>query len=703
MIRGKIGILLLGVYAVLMIALSIIGGFRSFSPVPYWDMWNGYLDFFIRASHGDYGVWWSQHNEHRIVLSRLLFWMDLRWFGGIGAFLVPINYVFTAIAGFIFCQILVALNPEEKTTLTIKALCILIFVWMMLWVQSENLISAFQSQFILAQLLPLCAFFWAYKSISSDQRAQDYSIACLLGVLSVGTMANGILALPLLTLYAIVSRQSLARIGVYLFLSILSIGVYFYGYTNPEGHGSILAALRENPLGLLKYVLTYLGSPFYYFLEGVGQARNIAMACGGFLILSAVIFLILVIKRRQEKSLQLALLFFLLYIGGTALGTAGGRLILGLEQALSGRYTTPALMAWGSILILYSPWIVCQSKMGSKKFSLLLILLCCLPIPSQLSALSIDPGAGFERTVAGLALELGIKDRDQVGKVFPSLESSMLVAKNASEQKFSIFGRAPLLNLHKEIGGSIEAPNIPLCVGNLDEIIPLYEDSRYIKVRGWLFHNRQRPTSQLIRFVNSSHEIVGFALDGQKRMDVSLANGKEAQHSGYLGYLLRSQLGSTVTLIKADNSCQLQTIAPNISTSVYPFVMSEKKPAAFREVVSDNSISEGNQWLGSDFDKSNFEGMRVYGSFINSDADTGSVSLRINRTDRLFYRSGPAGGHQVLEIPGIPPIVMPTVSEWRMLDFSGQDLPKGKFEIKFSDNGSGWGEWSAISVVKSSK
>ena len=35
--------------------------------------------------------------------------------------------------------------------------------------------------------------------------------------------------------------------------------------------------------------------------------------------------------------------------------------------------------------------------------------------------------------------------------------------------------------------------------------------------------------------------------------------------------------------------------------------------------------------------------------------------------------------------------------EWQMLEFSNEPLPD-EFKITLSDEGSGWGEWSAISL-----
>jgi hypothetical protein len=91
--------------------------------------------------------------------------------------------------------------------------------------------------------------------------------------------------------------------------------------------------------------------------------------------------------------------------------------------------------------------------------------------------------------------------------------------------------------------------------------------------------------------------------------------------------------------------------------------------------------------------------MSVVGSFINSDSDVGSIVLQMQRGDRLFYRSGPTEGRQVVEVTNNTNLstVLPVATEWVELEFSSDLLPDS-FEVKFSDNGDGWGEWSAIGL-----
>lgn len=70
---------------------TIAGAVRWFSPVPYWDMWDGYVAFFLDVSKGDWSQFFAQANEHRIVFSKNLFWLDMRYFGGQSRLLIASN------------------------------------------------------------------------------------------------------------------------------------------------------------------------------------------------------------------------------------------------------------------------------------------------------------------------------------------------------------------------------------------------------------------------------------------------------------------------------------------------------------------------------------------------------------------------------------------------------------------------------------
>jgi len=673
------------------IALAIIGGVQSFSDIPFWDMWNGHLGFFSNVMNGEQASWWAQHNEHRVILSRVLFWLDLKLFNGSDWFLITINYLLIIISCFIFYQLIKHRAKDCQSQNTSGVLFLLICSLLFYWAQENNMTWGFQSQFILAQLLPLAAFFTFYLSCSSENRYQSmgyFWLSCLFGILSLGSMANGVLALPLLLLMAIILRASIFRKLVIATLSFVLIYLYFSGYKSPASHGSLSQALINNPLDVIAYVLLYIGGPFY-FLFGK-SSYFIAATAGLFLALSALVFFIKTLVSERKSALVIAMLIFLMYIGGTALGTAGGRVIFGVDQALSSRYMTPALMAWSILIIIYMPYIERKYITNPKLVCVAVGLILLLLLPTQRHALDSQSDKFFEHKVAALALELGIKDQDQIGKVFPSSEWALSIAERPVERNYSIFGRFPFVNLREQIGDITKTKFDPVCQGSLDEN-QYIDKSHFIKVRGWMYSPNTNSSPELIRILNVEGYVVGFALTGQSRPDVDIAVSTYAKLSGFKGYIDNSAVDSKLTLQGMGPNCEL-----HVHGSVTPYQIKPAQITIEQPTVSEAQLGASNQWQGADFHKTDINGLRVFGSVINSDADTGSIRLKLKKGDTLFYRSGPTVTQQTIRINDAA-YPLPLSTEWVLLEFNNPNSPQ-EFDVELKDAGDGWGEWSAIAI-----
>lgn len=71
--------LLLGTGVILFaVALTL----RCYMPCPFWDEWVVVGDIARGNGPGNWAWLWSQQNEHRLLIPRLLVWVDLFGFGG---------------------------------------------------------------------------------------------------------------------------------------------------------------------------------------------------------------------------------------------------------------------------------------------------------------------------------------------------------------------------------------------------------------------------------------------------------------------------------------------------------------------------------------------------------------------------------------------------------------------------------------------
>ncbi|MBU3574784.1 hypothetical protein [Polynucleobacter sp. UK-Mo-2m-Kol15] len=675
--------------ALFIFGLAVIGVIKGYSNIPFWDMWDGYLDFYTRAKSGNWYSWVAQHNEHRILLSRILFWIDLALFHGQVWFLLLMNFVFIT-TGYLIFRAALKESPSNS-----KWVSFFIFAWLFSWCQKENLTWGFQSQFFLAQLLPLASFYLMHKSSTIEGRSLFYFLgAAGCGLLSAGAMANGVITLPLLSIFCVLIGGGWRRIITLCFLSACVLSIYFFDYIAPVGHSSLSAALSENPKGFAEFVLMYLGGPFYYVF-GMGKVGFLAAKiAGGVLIFGSIGFALKALQAPKNSTLMLALLFFILYVGGSAFGTAGGRLNFGVEASLASRYTTPALMCWAAFIVLIYPFV----RVLAIKISMFFILSAILVgmMPAQLKALNSQNEFIFEKQVASLAIELGVRDQQQVKTIFPNLDWVFSLAKAPIEENVSIFGSKPLKDLRKGLGQKIELSNLafPDCNGHLDDINVLGEDPLFDRVRGWVFEPKNTAYQEVLYFIDDSQKIVGYAYSGQERPDVGLAMGRGAERAGFKGYLFADMRGKAIYIVGGKFQCRM-AYASRFTVSEF-----EWRGGEGREIASVQSIDIGlNSWIGKDFYKSNIPGFRVLGSFINSDMDTGSVVVKLNRGDKLLYRSGPTNRHQMVEIinSGLAPTQLPLAKDWVILEFSDSRLPDN-FLLKLTDQGVGWGEWSAIGL-----
>lgn len=684
-----------------MLLLVAIGLVRNYSPVPFWDMWDGYLNFYLAVTDGDLSAWVRQQNEHRIVLSHLLFWLDLRYFGGASWFLLMVNYALAAATALLFWRLLRArLTPQLRSPAE-TVLGLFLVAWLFSWMQQENFTWAFQSQFFLAQLLPLWSLYCLYLSLSLAGGTNWFVLACAGGVAAAGSMANGVLALPLLLCYTVLTQQGWRRCGVLALLTIATLGAFFYGYHQPSDHIPFLTVLHDSAVPLLRYMLQYLGSP-WYFLAGSSVAGKQLALLGGIVLVVLCVLQGLRWYQRRDDTLLLALLLFLAYVVATATATASGRLHVGDGEPFSSRYTTPALMAWAAMLVLYAPRWLAAARAGRRVLlALPLMVLTVALLVLQTNALHPQTALLYQKKIAALALELGVADQVQVGNVYPLARNVLPIAELARARHESVFGMAPWRGLHDAIGRpeTINNPRSP-CQGSLDEVAPVESDANYLRVSGWLRKRDGGLMGETLRLVDGNGKLVGVALSGHEQPDAATSVDKNARYVEFQGYVLASIAGSALSLQAdtASGGCALTVQIPLTLVTL----TSQAPDASISSLLAASAVVQGPNWTGSDYEHTEIPGLRVYGSFVQADADIGTISLRVKRGDRLFYRSGPGGGRQRLSFPGttLEEVRLPVRTEWTLLEFRGSALPDGEFVVTFSDAGDGWGEWSAIALAR---
>lgn len=534
----------------LYVLLAFVGAFVHFSPVPHSDMWDAYIGFFNGLHEGNYAAWWNLHNEHRIFLTRLVSWLDFHLFNGSLVFLIVLNYFFASAIFVIFLliarSVLSGENDKDLRFVVFITLCFFSFSW----IQRSNFEWAFQSQFFAAQVFPLLAFYCLYLSCARKHHATGFFLlAVFMGVSSIGTMANGILALPFMILMGLILRIGFKKILILFIFSCLCFYLYFYNSPLVESHNSLLHTMINQPVEFIQYALLYLGNPFAFMLK---RSAVIGQLAGAFFVVSCVYFTFIVLRSPKKYSLQVMLFTFIAYIVATAVITAGGRAVFGLETATASRYTTPSLMAWSALLIIYVS-LFKQQLLNCKNKIYWILLIPALLIPYQIRALHEKDEMYFNRLVAVLALELGVYDTEQLRHTYPlSAERLLSLATLSKEYNWSIFNHSQLKNAADILGTDNPINSQTECLGNIDVITKIKETEDYLKVEGWLYTIKDEKVPKKVFLVNKNNIIVGYAITGLPRDDLPAFN------AGFKGYILAEYAGDKILIFGNDPDCYLR-------------------------------------------------------------------------------------------------------------------------------------------------
>lgn len=545
--------------AVATFSLAVIGGFHSYSPVPLWDdMWNGYVNFYIQSSDGDTSVWWSQHNEHRIVLARIFYWLDIRFFAGSEVFLLLLNYFFAIV--------LVALlwhiwrQASNKTPNWFGSFMI---IWLFSWIQRENFYWTLQSQFWLAQLLPLLAFYLLF--LSQQRHPRYFYPATVVGILAVGSMANGLLVLPLMVVYAIFARINIVKTITLAVLAVVCFALYFHQYEAISFHGSLGAAIREMPVDLLQYILLYLGGPLYFFLGKGNVAQGIAMLGSVILIVVSAWILFSSLRRLKTQPLLLALIMELLFLGGSAVAAGGGRVIFGVEQALSSRYMTPALIVWAVFMLVLLTYPRVQGFMKSPVAALVFAGLAMAVFWRQLPAMKAIDNHNMEKKVAVLAVEMGIRDDSRLRMIFSDPQRLLDITKTARDRDIAVFGLDPYQGLSEKIGKAMMPTSNNLCRAHADNLSELPQQQDWQNINGWIFDTNMEKSPKMAYVLNKDNVVIGAVLVGYRRQDIADSINPKAILSGFSGYIRGATPPTELLLYSPDIPCQAKVSLPRDS------------------------------------------------------------------------------------------------------------------------------------------
>jgi hypothetical protein len=320
--------------------------------VPFWDEWDE-LRVVPRAYEGtlDLALLFAQQNEHRPVTSKIA--------AVILARTLQLNLVYEMYWGFafeFFALILIwrmlTTGLNERARSLIGPLTIVASLLLFWTVAFENWtwgIASFQY---------LGAVFWAVLAVwglaNWPGRWTGVLIAAVSTALAIYTTGHGFALIPVgilgIVAYGVIDRRIRWRqIGLFAVVGAGCTALYLRNYTSPGFHAPG-ALFQVRPFEVIRYFLTYLGSPFWTTRGGLAPALGLV----GFGGLSAAAYYI---ARFMRDWIRSAMPWLLLgaYSAINGVMTALARLDFGgVDQANQPRYRSIVMPLWISLIVLLS-------------------------------------------------------------------------------------------------------------------------------------------------------------------------------------------------------------------------------------------------------------------------------------------------------------------------------------------------------------
>jgi hypothetical protein len=398
--RIPLVVVLLAWLAMTIAALGYVA--RYGSNVPSWDEWD-----IVPTMTGVQPVtleWlWSQHNEHRIPVPRLVMLSLFRAFGNDFRVLMVFNVL--AMAASALGMIFVVRRLRGRTTFADAFFPILLLNFS----HGVNFIWGWEVEFAVSTLLAMGALI---AIAMSDRWPTMVALTAvwLLLVLLVGTGAHGVALVPPVAAWLGYRGISLLRTGepgdrargiLTMAMAVSAVvlsALYLVGYSPVPYHPSN------------RYPKKIVGKGVQFITAGFGTAVRgswpfsglIAM---GLVSLAVMMLLAVAARRRADRPRALGLLFFLI-----AMGTLGLALGMGGRYGFEPRYimlSVPALCCVFAVLVAFDPWKISPYLQAG------MLTLCLLLLPSN-TRWGIDYAADLRGHLADF-------ERDMAAGVPPSV------------------------------------------------------------------------------------------------------------------------------------------------------------------------------------------------------------------------------------------------------------------------------------------
>jgi hypothetical protein len=541
---------------ILVLTLGVALGVRiivdGYSPVPFNDFW-AQFPFIERGMRGEFGLadLWAQSNEHRILVARIQFLLDYRFFDGTNVFL------FVSIAT--SCLLLAAtfatavwLDTRDWLlalgTLAVAGTSALPLAGV------ENLTWAFQVQFVqvfLFATVSILAVVVAARSAVALRQAIGSGVAAIAAIAATYSMANGLVTWVVVVLLGIVLRLERRLTAALAIVGIVTLATFLWRFEFSTD-GSI-----SHPVGLVHYVALYLGGA----LTPTPGSAAIVGAAG--LVLLPLLWRLVWVDRLGRSVLVPFGAGVSAFVLLTAAQTATGRLEYGVSQALTSRYSIASFTFWLALFVGFFPAV--RKRLRSVPLAVPSYLAAAAVVTLVLGYGNLPASSQLRHSVVGrqatvVAYRAGVEDASrsvpnvQVG---PSVTSAL---RWMEREKLGPWSRGGMVDAMRVVGPSNRTERA--CLGELDSAESVRGGSR---LGGWIATPAGEPSSRNLVVLEAGGHRTGLGFVGLHRPDVEQPGIADAEWRGFIAYVRGEPRAPLEVVLLADDGvsavCRLRQAA----------------------------------------------------------------------------------------------------------------------------------------------
>jgi hypothetical protein len=540
-------------YAILLggictIAVAVYTILVSYSSLPWWDTWE-YMAAIAKGESPLSPSWlWRQHNEHRMVIQKLFFVVDLEMFRARQVFLlasiVIIQLLHLGLWGWSMRRLGGWHGALWRSGVGLMAFCIFCpSPWL-------TYAMGFQVCFVLSTLFATLSFvglllYWTEAQRHPGKPSSRFLWLSILAALcTTYSLANGNLVWPLLVAAALFLRLRASAVLSFAITGTVSTSLYFYHYVRPSYHAAP-AVLPGTPVRLLEFVAVYFGGS--WVSEAVVTAGVI-----GIIGLAAALVVLLRTPYyvRTSHAFALQLVLTSAFCVGTAVITAAGRLPFGVTYALQNRYQTFALLFWGSLGLLLL-LLQYAFSLRAKQYRFLMAQICLLAVLVRGAILADRPirearAHGFGLNIASTALRTGVYEPKLLAMVAEDSDKLLLGVNYFREHQLSLFSGWDSSLLGSPLDKALRVVSPSECTGRLEFTRPTDSAAPGLLVTGWAWDRKHhQPPREIIAATEGV--ITGLAAVGHSRPSVKTSDPEiSSSYTGFAGYVRQSQPGAVV-------------------------------------------------------------------------------------------------------------------------------------------------------------